>query len=160
MSLPPLLVTLLTGDYEFAAEFQALGMAFQGAMAVRTGANKDGKMNWFHAFALTTMLAFGGGWLGFMLMGKPTSMVSGGDINVTACAIAFLVVNYSPFDIGYKILSLLPFKILITVFAQLFRSGGMIKFINTAFSEIKPTRYYPIPVVGVSCVASVHCCLL
>ena len=148
MSIPPSLVSFLTATYPYATELQALGMAFQGAMAVRAGANKDRKMHWFHAFALTTILAFGGGWLGFMLMGKPTSMVTGGDVNVTACVIAFVTVNYTPFDIGYKILNLLPCKVLITVFAQLFRSTGMIKFINTAYSEISPTPYYPIPVLG------------
>lgn len=148
MQLPEFLVTFLTNKYPYASELQALGMAFQGALAVRNGANKDRKMHWFHAFALTTVLGFGGGWLAFMLMGKPTSMVSGGDINVTACIIAFVVVNYTPFDIGYKLLSLLPFTIIITVFAQLFRSFGMMKFIQTAFSEINPSPYYPIPVIG------------
>lgn len=148
MSIPPGLVSFLTATYPYAAELQALGIALQGAMAVRAGANKDGKMHWFHAFALTTILAFGGGWLGFLLMGKPTSMISGGDINVTACVIAFVAVNYTPLDIGYKFFNLLPVKVLIVVFAQLFRSTGMVKFINTAFDEISPTPYYPIPVLG------------
>jgi hypothetical protein len=148
MSIPPQLVSLLTATYPYANELQALGQAFSGAMAVRAGANKDGKMHWFHAFALTTILAFGGGWFGFLLMAKPTSMIAGGDVNVTACIIAFLTVNYTPFDIGYKLLNLLPFKVLITVFSTLFKSTGMIKFINTGFSEIKPTQFYPIPVMG------------
>mmetsp|Transcript_5068 Transcript_5068/g.14418 ORF Transcript_5068/g.14418 Transcript_5068/m.14418 type:complete len:304 (-) Transcript_5068:77-988(-) len=148
MSVPPFLVDLLTASYPYATELQALGQAFSGAMAVRAGANKDGKMHWFHAFALTTILAFGGGWFGFLLMGKPTSMVAGGDVNVTACIIAFLTVNYTPYDIGYQILNLLPVKVLITVFSTLFKSTGMIKFINTAFSEIQPTQFYPIPVMG------------
>jgi TRIC channel len=150
ISMPSLemIVKLLTADFPLASELQALGIAFQGAMAVRSGPNKDKKMHWFHAFALTTLLAFGGGWFGFLLMGKPTSMISGGDVNVTCCVIAFLAVNYSPLDIGYKLLSWLPFKILITVFAQLFRSTGTIKFINTAFNEVSPSPHYPIPVVG------------
>jgi len=141
-------VALLTATYPYANELQALGIAFQGALAVRNGLNKEGKMHWFHAFALTSLLAFGGGWFGFLLMGKPTSMISGGDVNVTCCVIAFLAVNYTPWGIGYKILSLLPCRALITVFAQLFRSTGTIRFINTAFSEVSPSPYYPIPVIG------------
>lgn len=148
MSLPESVVRLLTASYPYATELQALGMALQGAMAVRSGANKDRRMHWFHAFALTTVLAFGGGWLAPMLMGKPTSMVSAGDVNVTACVVAFITVNYTPYDFGYKLLNLLPFKVLITVFAQLFRSTGMVKFINAAYTEISPTPYYPIPVLG------------
>lgn len=148
MSIPPFLVELLTATYPYANELQALGQAFAGAMAVRAGANKDGKMHWFHAFALTTILAFGGGWFGFLLMAKPTSMIAGGDVNVTACIIAHLTVNYTPYDIGYKLLNLFPFKLLIMVFSTLFKSTGMIKFINTGFSEIKPTPFYPIPVMG------------
>mmetsp|Transcript_118984 Transcript_118984/g.344141 ORF Transcript_118984/g.344141 Transcript_118984/m.344141 type:complete len:313 (+) Transcript_118984:332-1270(+) len=141
-------VTFLTASYPFASELQAFGIALQGAMAVRNGANKDGKMHWFHAFALTTLLAFGGGWFGFLLMGKPTSMITGGDVNVTCCVIAFLAVNYTPLDIGYKILSSFPGKIFVTIFAQMFRCTGTIKFINTGFQEISPTPYYPIPVIG------------
>lgn len=148
MSPLEIIVALLTAAFPYATEFLALGIAFQGAMAVRSGPNRERKMHWFHAFALTTLLAFGGGWFGFLLMGKPTSMISGGDVNVTCCVIAFLTVNYTPWDLGYKILSLLPFKILVTVFAQLFRSTGTIKFINTAFHEVSPSPYYPIPVVG------------
>ncbi len=148
MALPSYLVDFLTGSFPYASELQALGMALQGAVAVRSGLNKDGKMHWFHAFALTTVVAFGGGWLGFMLMGKPTSMISGGDVNVTACIIAFLTVNYTPFDIGFQVLNSLPVKIVVTAFAQLFRSSGMIRFINTANSEIQPSPYYPIPVLG------------
>lgn len=148
MSFPPYLVEFLTGSFSYATELQALGMALQGAVAVKSGLNKDGKMHWFHAFALTTIVAFGGGWLGFMLMGKPTSMITGGDINVGSCIIAFLVVNYTPFDIGFQLLNFLPVKIVVTAFAQLFRSSGMIRFIKTATSEIQPSPYYPTPLLG------------
>eukprot|EP00934_Nitzschia_sp_Nitz4_P004707 Nitzschia sp. Nitz4//scaffold121_size67750//13507//16399//NITZ4_006063-RA/size67750-processed-gene-0.16-mRNA-1//-1//CDS//3329534336//4697//frame0 len=148
MSLPPFLVAFLSAQYPFASEIQALGIAFQGAVAVRAGANKDKSMHWFHAFALTTVTAFGGGWLGFLLMGKPTSMVSSGDINVPCCLLAFLVVNYTPYDVGYKLLNWLPIKIIITMCAQMFRSNGMMKFIKTAFAEVSPSPYYPIPLIG------------
>lgn len=143
-----MIVALLSAAYPYASELQALGIALQGAMSVRNGPNKDGKMHWFHAFALTSLLAFGGGWFAPLLMGKPTTMIAGGDVNVSCCIIAFLTVNYSPFDLGYKILSLFPFKILITIFAQLFRSTGTIKFINTAFGELSPSPYYPTPIIG------------
>jgi hypothetical protein len=141
-------LSYLTGTSPFTMELQALAMSFQGAMAVRNGLNRDGKMHFFHAFALSTILGFGGGWMGFILMGKPSSMITGGDINITACAISFILANYTPFDIGYKLGNFLPFVLVYTSFAQVFRALGLVKFISAAFNEVNPSPYYPIPVLG------------
>jgi hypothetical protein len=129
-------------------ELQALGMSFQGAMAVRNGPNRDGKMHFFHAFALSTILGFGGGWMGFILMGKPSSMITNGDINITACFISFILANYTPFDIGHKVGNFLPFVLVYTSLAQVFRALGLVRFISAAFNEVNPSPYYPIPVLG------------
>jgi hypothetical protein len=105
-------------------------------------------MHFFHAFALSTILGFGGGWLGFIWLGKPTSMITNGDVNITACMIAFLIVNYMPFDIGYKLGNFLPFTLVVTSLGQLFRALGLVKFISVAFEEVNASKYYPIPVIG------------
>ena len=138
----------LCGTSAYHVELRTFGMALQGAMAVRKGPNKDGKMHWFHAFALTTILAFGGGWFTGLWMGKPTSMIAAGDVNVTLGLIAYLIVHHSPFDIGYKICDSLPGTFLITSLAQMFRSMGTIGFISVAASELKPSPYYPTPIIG------------
>jgi len=138
----------LCGTTEYHAEMRTFGMALQGAIAVKKGPNKDGKMHWFHAFALTTILAFGGGWFTGLWMGKPTPMIASGDVNVTLAMIAYIIVNHTPFDIGYKIANSLPGTILITSFAQMFRSMGTIGFISVAATELKPSKFYPTPIIG------------
>jgi len=138
----------LCGASAYHAEMRTFGMALQGAMAVRKGPNKDRKMHWFHAFALTTILSFGGGWFTGLWMGKPTSMIASGDVNVTLAMTAFLIVNYTPFDIGYKIASFLPVTLVITSFAQMFRSMGTVGFISVAANELNPSKYYPTPIIG------------
>jgi hypothetical protein len=81
-------------------------------------------------------------------MGKPTPMITNGDVNVIACLIAYTIVNYTPGDVGYKLVNFLPVVLVVTSFGQLFRSLGMMRFITTAFNEVSPSPYYPIPVIG------------
>lgn len=139
------LVSVLTGTSAYHAELRTLGMAFQGAMAVRDGPNKDKSMNWFHAFCLLTVVAFGGGWFSFLWMGKPTSLITGGDVTLTICMICFVLTTYTPV---YNLGTLLPFKVLYTVWAQLFRAMGMLAFIDTCNAEVSASKYYPTPVLG------------
>jgi len=143
------LIDYLTGDFPHKMELTILGHAFWGAMAVKDSRNKNGELHWFHAFVLTVVTGFAGGLFNFMWMGKPTAMISN-DVVFASCMIAFAVVNWLPFDLGYKFCSFLPVKIVITMFAQLFRSLGMAGFITGAFNhfEESPSAYYPIPVFG------------
>lgn len=136
-------------SFPHAAEFQAIGMALQGAVAVRNGPNKNRDLHWFHAFVISVIAGFAGGWLGFIWMGKPSSMLSN-DVNFASCIIAFIVVNYSPGDIGYKVCCTLPVTLLITSSAQLFRASGIMKFVAACYDTFKdsPSSYYPIPVFG------------
>lgn len=142
------LISFLSGSSPYHAELRTFGQAFIGALAVRSGLNKNKDMNWFHAFALTTVAAFGGGWFGFIWMGKPTSLITGGDVTLTLTAIAFVLLTYTPMDIGYKIGKMLPVKIVMNSYAQLFRGLGMIGFINAAAAEVAPSKYYPTAVLG------------
>lgn len=142
------IVAILSGSSPYHAELRTFGQAFMGALAVRNGANKNKDMNWFHAFALSTIAAFGGGWFGFIWMGKPTSLITNGDVTLTLTAIAFVILTYIPMDIGYKFGRMLPVKILINFWAQLFRALGMIGFINACAAEVGPSKYYPTPILG------------
>lgn len=144
------LVSFLLGQSYKSAELQALGMAIQGAMIVRNGVNKTKQLHWFHAFVLSMMYGFAGGLLGFIWLGKPSSLLSSGDVNLGSCIIAFILVNYTPFDIGYKLLNTIPLTIIYTSLAQLFRAVGLMRFVTACFNEFKhaPSSYYPIPVLG------------
>eukprot|EP00957_Ditylum_brightwellii_P188322 14337511-Ditylum_brightwellii.AAC.1 len=124
-------------------------MAFQGAMTVRRGANKDRNLTWFHAFMLTVVSSYAGAIFGPFWMGRPTSMLSN-DLNFASCIVAFVFVNQLPFDMGFKIGNFFPIKFVTTIFAQLFRAMGLIKFCTIAFEVLKgsPSNYYPIPVFG------------
>jgi hypothetical protein len=143
------MVNFLTGEFPFANELQAFWMAIQGAMIIRQGANKSRNLYWFHAFALTVIAGFGGGWLGFFLIGKPSSMLYN-DLNMGSAILAFIIVNYTPFDIGYKLCNTLPVTIITYSFAQLFRSTSIPKFVDMCFETFKDkaSPYYPIPVFG------------
>ncbi|KAG7361698.1 hypothetical protein IV203_036799 [Nitzschia inconspicua] len=141
-------VALLTGTSALNVELRTFGMAFQGAMTVRNGRNKDKSMDWFYAFCCTLLTAFAGGIFGFLWMGKPTSLITGGDVTLTLTAIAFVLATYTPFDIGFKLGNNIVVTIVTTFFAQLFRALGMIAFINTANSEVPPSKYYPTPILG------------
>ena len=132
-----------------AGEFVAFWMAIQGAMAVRRGPNKYGKMDWFHAFCQSVVTGFAGGLLAPIWMGKPTPLLSN-DVNIGMCIIAFWIVNYSPLDIGYALFGAFPFRLVTESAAQLFRSLGVVKFCDIAFVAFQdsPSNYYPIPVFG------------
>lgn len=127
----------------------AFWMAVQGAVNVRRGPNKDKNLHWFHAFCLSVIGGYAGGLFGFIWMGKPTAMLSN-DLNVASCILAFVLVNYFPFDMGFKFLDTLPATLVTVSFAQLFRSLGIIKFTTVCFEAFKdsPSAYYPIPVFG------------
>ena len=72
------------------------------------------------------------------------------DLNFAGCILAFVAVNYTPKDFGYKILDTIPFRVVTVSFAQLFRWSGLVKFVNICYEAFKdtPSAYYPIPVFG------------
>lgn len=142
-------VQFLTGTFPFSPEFQNVAMAFQGAVMVRNGANKNRNLHWFHAFMLSVVTGYAGGILNFIWLAKPSSFFAN-DLAMGSCIIAFLFVNYLPMNIGFLICRTFPFSILIVSGAQLFRSIGLVKFATVAFVTFKdnPSSYYPIPVFG------------
>ena len=142
-------VRFLTGDFPYSAEAIAFWMAIQGAMAVRKGPNKEGKLHWFHAFVLSSLAAFAGGTFNFIWMGQPSGILSN-DVFMACAITSFVLVNYTPFDVGFLLLNTLPFSLVTVSFAQLFRSLGTIKFLTACFNHFKgsPSNLYPIPVFG------------
>lgn len=142
-------VRFATADFPYSKECQCLGMAIQGAVMIRKGPNRDNTLHWFHAFVYSVLAGFAGGWLGFVFMGKPSSMLAS-DVNFGSCIIAYILVNWTPYDIGYKLCQTLPVTMLYTSFAQLFRSNGIMGFVNACYAAFKdsPSPYYPMPVFG------------
>lgn len=142
-------VQFLTGTSPYATELQCFWMAIQGAVAIRNGPNKDKHMHWFHSLVFSTIAGYGGGLLGFIWMGKPSSMLSN-DLNIGSCLLAWSIVNLMPYDIGNKICNTIPVVLITTSFAQLFRCTGIVRFVRVCYNEFKsnPSVYYPIPVFG------------
>lgn len=143
------LIRYLTADFPYAPDIFTFGMAFQGCMAVRNGRNREKKLAWFHAFMLSVLTGFAGGSFVNLWMGKPTSMLSN-DQPLAFCILAFLIVNCTPWDIGYKLGNFLPIFLITTLLGQLFRVNGLIKFTSMGFEAFKhkPSDYYPVPVFG------------
>ena len=147
--LPPTVVAYLTGEIPYSMELQCFWMAVQGCMRVREGANRDRKMHWFHSFCLSVVVGYGGGLFTPLWMGRPTAMLSN-DVCLGSCILAYLIVNCTPFDIGYKLCSTFPLVVITTLFAELFRVCGIVNFTNAAYDAFKekPSAYYPIPIFG------------
>lgn len=144
-----LAISFLTANFAYAAEFQNIFMAIQGAMIIRNGPNKDGKMNPFHAFIHGVVIAYAGGLLTPLWMGRPTPMLAN-DLCFGSCIMAYVLVNSIPFDLGYKFLSTFPLRVLTVMGAQMFRNRGIIAFVNIAYQTFKdsPSAYYPTPIFG------------
>lgn len=145
----PHAIAYLTANFPLAAEFQSFWMAMQGAMIVRNGPNKNGEMYWFYAFAQGVVCSYAGALFAPLWMGRPTSMLSS-DMNMASCIIAYIIVNCLPMGIGHKICNILPVRVVTVMGAQLFRSMGIIKFVNIAYEAFKdnPSEYYPTPIFG------------
>lgn len=144
------LVNFLTGNFPFSGELQSFWMAIQGCMAIRAlQESQQRKLHWFHAFTLSVIAGYAGGWFGFFLMAKPSAMFAN-DLNMGSCILAFVLVNYTPFDLGYTLCRTLPVTVITTSFAQLFRSVAIPKFVHVCFETFRsnPSPYYPIPVFG------------
>lgn len=144
-----LFVDYLIGQFKYTRELQCFWMAFQGSMNCRLGPNKDRSMHWFHAFWISVIGGYGGSCFAPFWMGRPTSMLTN-DLNMGFCIVAYLCVNYTPFDIGYKLGHTLPIHFIMVMFAQLFRTMGIVGYVGVAFNTFKdhPSAYYPIPVFG------------
>jgi len=142
--------SFLAADFTFAAEFQSFLMALQGAMAVKNTSNKNGKMKWFHAFAEGVVIAYAGALFTPFWMGRVTPMLAN-EMNMAMCIISFLIVNFLPFSLGRKFGNFLPIRLLVISGAQLFRTMGIIKFVNIAHEAFKdsPPPFYPTtPIIG------------
>jgi len=142
-------IQFLKAGFPYAGELVTLCMAIEGAMKVRTGPNKKNNLNWFHALSKSMMASFAGAIFTKMFMGMPTSLFAN-DLAFGSALVAFAVVNYFPFDLGYKVLSTFPAKLTYTVFSHLFRASAVMLFSDLAYNvfKAKPSAYYPIPVFG------------
>ena len=106
--------------------------------------------NWFLTLVQTSLIGFGGGWLMPIMLGLPSSFLLGGDINSLGCLISWYLVFHSPRDYFYtKICAAVPFQVFYTSFAQLFRATGIYGFVDKSLSVgMKPSAYYPTPLLG------------
>lgn len=94
------------------------------------------------------MLCFGGSILGNLLVGEAliTPFKNHQDV-LTACAVWYLV-NYSPFDLVYKIIKLSPIKLFVYCMKEIQRTNKIyhgVMFASKAF----PGSYMVIAIIGV-----------
>lgn len=144
-----IVVNYLNAAFPYGPEYLNLGMALEGALAVKRGVNKEGKLYWFHALLLSIVMAFGGGIFTKTWIAQPSAFLSNGDLCMGCCLIAFVLVNFAPFFHTLCDTSkYMPLNLIITSAAQLFRSTAIPLYVNTAFAIFKPSAYYPIPVFG------------
>ncbi|KAL7578718.1 hypothetical protein ACA910_015956 [Epithemia clementina (nom. ined.)] len=140
-------VNYLTGAFPYFPEFINFGMALEGAMVVKRGVNKDGRLHWFHAFFLSVVTSFGGGIFTKAWMGEPSGFLAN-DLCMACSVLAFVLVNLIP--LGFRILDFLPLNILTISASNLFRSTAIPVYVTFAFQifKEKPSAYYSIPIVG------------
>lgn len=143
------LFNLVTMKFPYAQETVCIFMAIQGSMKIRAGPNKANTMHWFHALCRSTLAGFSGAAFTNIFMGRPTALFSN-DVFFGACLIGYGLVNWTPFDIGYLALNTFVGSFFTTVFAQVFRVGGVAGFSDAAYNAFKenPSDYYPTPVFG------------
>jgi hypothetical protein len=143
------IVHYLSGDFPFRNELTNFCMAFQGHLSVRNGRNKDGSMNWFHAFMLGVVCCFGGSSFAPLWLGKPSSILAN-DLGLFSLIISFITINCMPFDIGNKLGKTFPAKLFCTTFVSLFKTMGIVGYTAAGYQAFKasPSEYYPIPIFG------------
>jgi TRIC channel len=111
---------------------------------VKTGPGKD--MYWAQSIVLTFLLCFGGGIIAPFLLGKPPVVLTN-DLIVPVLLAAWFLVNR--FEKATLTLLRLPLvKHVLAVLAEIFRANGLCAMVALASNELKPTKYYPIPVWG------------
>ena len=140
----------LKADFRYANELLALGVSIQGAMLVRTTVNKQRKMPLFRAFKYSLMSGFSGVSFGFLWFGTAGSVLSN-DVQIVTAILAFLFVNYTPRDLGFKLCNTLPVTFITVLLSQLFRSISLCQYVMAAFRiyiKYPPSGYYPIPIFG------------
>ncbi|GMH65096.1 hypothetical protein TrRE_jg1425 [Triparma retinervis] len=150
------IIAFLRASFPFAQELMVFGMAMESAVAVRKADDAEVKKspktpyNWFLTLVQTSLIGFGGGWLMPIMLGLPSSFLLGGDINSLGCLISWYLVFHSPRDYFYtKICAAVPFQVFYTSFAQLFRATGIYGFVDKSLSVgMKPSAYYPTPLLG------------
>ena len=175
MSTVDINISFLTGKSWFSSELQSIGMALQANIIVQSRYQNNHRQEsyyfWFYRFLQSVLIGYSGGIFGTIFLGKPCPFLVNGDIHMTACLVAFgLVQIILPFvrsifspnsDISSSSSNIIknsftiPLQIVITSFAQLFRTMGLLKFITVCHLELLSppyrtisTKYYEIPIFG------------
>lgn len=176
MSTGDIIISFLTGKSWYSSELQSIGMALQANIIVQSryqnNHNKESYYFWFYRFLQSVLIGYSGGIFGTIFVGKPCPFLVNGDIHMTACLVAFGLVQiilpfvrsiFSPNSGSSSSSSsniienaiTTPLQIVITSLAQLFRTMGLLKFITVCHLELLlppyraiSTKYYGMPIFG------------
>lgn len=173
------IISYLMGQSLFSSELQSLGMALQANIIVQsrysnhnTNHQKESSSQyWFYRFLQSVLLGYSGGIFGTIFLGKPCPFLLN-DIHMTSCLLAFVLVQILIPNIQRLFRSIfhaessssssiihsaiiIPIQMVITLYAQLFRSMGLMKFITVCHMELLlppyhsiSTKYYNMPIFG------------
>ena len=171
------IISYLMGQSLYSSELQSFGMALQANLIVQSrfysnnpNSNNNNHYWWFYRFVQSVLLGYSGGIFGTIFLGKPCPFLLN-DIHMTSCLVAFVLVqivlpnvlrllhsfsnNNSVFSRFIHMAITVPIQIIITLYAQLFRSMGLMKFITVCHMELLlppyqsiSTKYYNIPIFG------------
>lgn len=173
------IISYLMGQSLYSSELQSLGMALQANIIVQSrfshsnGNSNESSSYWFYRFLQSVFIGFSGGIFGTIFLGKPCPFLLN-DIHMTSCVLSFVLVQIVLPNVRQVLQSMfptenssasssslihfgitIPIQIVITLYAQLFRSMGLIKFITVCHLELLlphyrsiSTKYYNMPIFG------------
>ena len=127
---------------------------------------------WFYRFVQSVLLGYSGGIFGTIFLGKPCPFLLN-DVHMASCLFSFLLVQILLPNLVRVLRSIfrienssgssgiihsaivIPIQMVITLYAQLFRSMGLMKFITVCHLELLlppfqaiSTKYYNMPIFG------------
>ena len=144
-----LLIETLTGTAPYTKPLMVFFMSLQSSKMVRKNDSlSKAPYNWFLSLATVTLIAFGGGWFMGAILGRPASFITGADVNVPLCFAAYWLTFHCPGDYFDRLSSSLPFNVVTTAYAQLFRSTGMPGTIALVSTLSTPGPYSTVPLIA------------
>ena len=131
-------------QFPHASIFTLGANAINGATAVFAANAGKPRQYWLHSLVSVVIGAFGGGTMAPLLIGRP-SMIVANDQIIVLCAIAWYATQYLGMQPFFQFL---PVRLFWTFFLGLFRTHSVVNVVVAASEVLKPTIYYPVPIVG------------
>lgn len=107
-------------------------------------AGQGNHLYWLHSLLLAVLASYGGGFIGPMLLGKPSGVLSN-DVIIFFSIMVWYLVHHC---YGHVWMNYLPVKMFWHFFLGIFRTNAIANIMNIANATLSPTSYYPTPFFG------------